>query len=193
MRVLVDMDEIIVDLLTTWIQTINERFGLKLTRNDIRSYKMQDHVPSEYGQAVENLITEPGFFGKLNPLPGAIESIRILQNLKDIDLKICTHPAGKYSAFDKYEWCHKYLGLNHHNVIMTTEKHFQDADIIVDDSPKVLNNRRRYKPETKCISIEYPYNKDIDGVIYVGTWQNTKSAWSNIVDIIKNMMPITRY
>lgn len=181
MEIFVDMDAILVDLLGAWLSDYNESSGNGITIADIRTWNMHEHVPC--GKEIYKIIGEPGYFDKLQPLPGAVEGFKALQDLGH-DVKVLTSPFNPDSARAKLEWCERHLGLRYDHVILAHDKHLlaQEGRVLFDDRLTTLG--KWWNQGGAAYAIRYPYNEGSSVVGYVGDYTDTKSAWDQFVRLM---------
>jgi 5'(3')-deoxyribonucleotidase len=79
----------------------------------------------------------PGLFGRMQPMPGAIEAVRKLNEIYDCYI-LSTAPWGNPSAWsDKVIWITRYLDdIFHKKMVITHCKHLCMGDILIDDRDK---------------------------------------------------------
>jgi 5'(3')-deoxyribonucleotidase len=79
----------------------------------------------------------PGLFGRMQPMPGAIEAVRKLNEIYDCYI-LSTAPWGNPSAWsDKVIWITRYLDdVFHKKMVITHCKHLCKGDILIDDRDK---------------------------------------------------------
>ncbi|XP_074245058.1 5'(3')-deoxyribonucleotidase, cytosolic type isoform X1 [Saimiri boliviensis] len=100
-RVLVDMDGVLADFETGLLRGFRDRFPREphvpleqrrgfLAREQYRALRpdLADKVASVY--------EAPGFFLDLEPIPGALDAVREMNDLPDTEVFICTSPLLKY-------------------------------------------------------------------------------------------------
>lgn len=79
----------------------------------------------------------PGLFGRMQPMSGAIEAVRKLNEIYDCYI-LSTAPWGNPSAWsDKVIWITRYLDdVFHKKMVITHCKHLCKGDILIDDRDK---------------------------------------------------------
>lgn len=179
-RILVDMDQILVNLNDTWLKVHNEENDESVTIEDITTWEMENHVNT--GKGIYKIIERPGFFDDLPPLPGAVEGFKALRN-SGHEVVVCTSPASDDSARAKYAWCKRHLGLDRRDVFIMHKKYWLagTCDVLIDDKP---DNILRWSRAGKvAMSIAYPYNEDVAEYcsVYAEGYKDTEAAWKELV------------
>ena len=79
----------------------------------------------------------PGLFGQMQPMPGALEAVRKLNERYECYI-LSTAPWGNPSAWsDKVIWITRYLDdVFHKKMVITHCKHLCKGDILIDDRDK---------------------------------------------------------
>jgi 5'(3')-deoxyribonucleotidase len=121
--VYIDMDGVIVDF---------ESGIEKLKKEDLILYK-------------ENYSKAPYIFSKMLPIPGAIDAVKKLS--EKFDVYILSSPGwGNASAWsDKYEWINKYLPEMRKRLILSSQKHLNCGDYLIDD--RLANGSEKFTGE----------------------------------------------
>lgn len=190
-RILIDMDEIIVDCLGGMLRHYNADNNTKHTKEDIKEWPFESNF-----QGADNCLKHDGFFTQLNPLEGAIEGMRLLNDFAheyNHELLICSSPSkNPNSAAEKLRWISMYLPFfNERNYILTKHKHTIQADIFIDDSPYNLYMYGKHWPQAHLITIEYEYNKGLgDSVFSIPSYMDTDTAWIILVRYVKSVLKI---
>jgi 5'-nucleotidase len=187
MRILVDLDSIVADFMggiwpEYWRQTGHQEIGTK----DVKTWDWQGIPGSEL---IRPIFTAPGFFAGLQPMPGAISALKMLQALGNEVFIVSAH-CTDLSAAEKIGWCTKHLPfIDKENVVITKSKHIFRADVIIDDMP---GNCEKFKAENShgiALTIAYPYN---DHPVYDSRfhdWEDSAVAWFAIVVRIVQFCP----
>ena len=111
----IDMDDVLVDFKT----------GIDAC---------EDQVKGEYEGRFDEV---PHIFGKMRPMPDAIESFNLLAEYYDVFI-LSTSPWENPSAWhDKVIWVQKYLGKSaYKRLILTHYKNLNKGDYLIDDRTK---------------------------------------------------------
>jgi 5'(3')-deoxyribonucleotidase len=118
-RLFFDMDNVLVDF-QSGLDKIDEE-----TKNQYRARWSGDK---------DRLDEIPGLFGKMDPMPGAIEAVRTLAEEYDVFI-LSTAPWRNPSAWsDKVTWVTKYFDdVFHKRMIITHRKDLVEGDYLIDD------------------------------------------------------------
>ncbi len=179
------MDGILVNLSDEWFHQYNIAWNDDLTMERVTEWDTHKFVKPECGLKVYDILERPGFFRSLPPLDGALDGIRALE-AHGHSVTICTAPSGPQSAAEKIQWVQEHLGWDHRRMILTHNKSWIEADILIDDGP---SNLRKWVPRRPALAIGYPYNHGIEGVWYAGMYYDPRAAWDRIVDICNRRTP----
>jgi len=161
MRILVDQDGVIANFEDGLIRGLMDRNITPIPLKERRNFKAKDDYPYELSQTINEIITSPGFYRNLNPLEGAIQSLKELASLGH-EVFVCTSPLGTYDncVLEKYHWVEKHIGGNWINrLILTKDKTLINGDILIDDNPLIKGVA---KPSWKQVIYDQPYNKHIE-------------------------------
>lgn len=186
LRILVDLDGIIVNMLSTWLDIYNDRYKDNLTVDQITDWNTHLFAKKDVSKKeFYAIIKEPEFFMKPSPYAGAVSAVKELR--KNYNVCIATSPAGNYSAKDKLDWVKKYLDMGHDEVIITAEKDRISADLLIDDKPKTI--KKWVGSGRRAMTIAHPYNKEIKGYVhcYANSYKDTDNAWAEILESIRQL------
>nr|WP_235885727.1 5'(3')-deoxyribonucleotidase [Paenibacillus cymbidii] len=168
---LVDMDSVIVDLMSEWHRRYNERYHDTLSVAKLRSWDSEIYVKPECGVKIYDFLDEPGLFLELQPLPGAIDALRRLKRSHDV---VIVTSSRTYAYTDKELWVERHLPfIGKRNLIYSHRKELICGDLLFDDAPPNLEAFRG--SGRLAVAMDYPYNRDVD-VPRVSDWQEFEQA-----------------
>lgn len=196
MRILIDMDGIIVDLLGKWLDCYNHDFNDCLSVDMVDSWHIAECIkPQCSPEKMMSYIHRPGFFSDLKPLPGAIDGVKAIMALGH-DVKFATAPCNADSAKCKIAWLDYHFngsGLTGLDSFICQDKHWIDADLLIDDKPETL--ARWDVKGCLTATIEYPYNAHLLVDCMASSCTDTEAAWEQLVafvERVENVIPIRR-
>lgn len=183
LRVVCDLDNIIINLMDPWLSWYNETWKDNKTLEDLKVYSAHEWELKEgCGDRIFEFFEDMERYRNLPPLPGAVEGLKEIHNAGH-EIIISTAVAGE-SASAKFFWCRKYLPFVPMNHIMVGgRKDVIKGDILIDDAPKNLTAYQKAWPTAKLFSIEYPFNLHLMEEVHLMAkcYRNTQAAWESIV------------
>lgn len=139
-KIIVDMDEVLVDLSEGVRQRVNKDFNKNFPVDFNKSYWWEDYgVERNYFQ---DLLDEENFFYDIIPVEGAVETLTKLHE-EGYDIHILTFPQhNRFCFYDKIRWIKKYLPFINIETNFHTSGNkgmFATKDrILIDDNEKYL-------------------------------------------------------
>lgn len=133
----IDMDNVIADIETNWINLYEKEFGVRVKKEDLLGKPEDDAFPDPV--AARSLLHKPGFFRFAPVMSGAQEALKELQ--EDFDIFIVS-AAMEFptSLFEKYEWLNEHFPfISWKNIIFCGDKSVIDTDFLIDDHLKNLD------------------------------------------------------
>lgn len=179
MRILVDMDDVLEQLVPGWVAYINERFGTQTRAEDVRDWNMALAFPTLTHEQVYSAVLDDALWDYVKPMPGADEALRSLM-AEGHEIYVVT--ATQYQTlqakmervlfryFPYIDWAH---------VIITQNKHMIDGDVLIDDGPHNLTGGR-YRKLLFSAGHNRFFDESTVGAIRVNGWQE-------IVPLIRRM------
>jgi len=122
--------------------------------------RLSEKIKQEYDGCLDDV---PGIFSLMDPLPGAIESVKILSEYFDLYV-LSTAPWKNPSAWtDKVKWVQKYFGEDqeghfYKRLIISHHKNLNIGDYLIDDREK--NGAKEFRGEL----IQFGSEKYIDWI-----------------------------
>jgi 5'(3')-deoxyribonucleotidase len=133
-RIALDMDEVMADTLTAWLEHFNRDVGTHITKEDLRGRKIYELIGPERSVAARAILDHPDFFIGLPLMEG---SQKVVQRLTEkyqvfITSAAMEHPS---SLPAKYVWLKKHFPfIPDTNIVFCGDKSIIRADFMIDDS-----------------------------------------------------------
>ncbi len=179
LTILVDMDDTIEQLLKAWLKCLNDKYGRSVKCEDVIDWDITRVYPGLTRDQVYEEINLPGFWGKVEPVPGAVEALR---HFIDAGHRVFIVTATPYKSVPEKmdDLLFRYFPfLSWENVIITSSKQLIKGDVLIDDGVHNLEDG-----DFEKILITAPYNKDYDaeanGMHRVSTWKEIEAIAENL-------------
>lgn len=154
LKILIDLDDTIEDLLDKWVAYLNETYGLDKTTEGMTEWDMCKLFTELSPDQVYEPLRQRQFWKRVKPLPGAIENMKKLQN-DGHELYIVTASAPDTIGIKYEEVISRYFSIvSWKNIIVAYDKSMVYGDVIIDDYVKNLNGDRALK-----ILMDMPHNQ----------------------------------
>jgi 5'(3')-deoxyribonucleotidase len=177
MRIFVDMDDILVNLLDEWLIYLNNYKGVTpRTEEDITQWNMRIAYPTLTDSELYGCLSDPDFWERVQPVPGAYKNLkRLKDDGHEIYVSTSSYPL---SFWVKTEHClFKHFDfLTPKNVICINNKSLLDGDVMYDDYHENLRKFKGIK-----ILRNKPYNINVD-TPYVDFRIDTWEEFYNIIN-----------
>jgi 5'-nucleotidase len=186
LRIITDLDGIVVNHTKLWFFLYNADFHDNLVDGDIKDWDTSKFVKLECGKKIFDYLAIPGFFENLEPHRGAIDALVKLQQ-RGHEVVICTATEVPEAAKGKMIWVKKHLPfISKNNFIITSGKHHVQGDVLIDDGPHNAETYRQAHPGAIILGIKYPYNEKCTAYDFnAPDWRDTQYAWNQILKVIK--------
>lgn len=170
LKLLIDLDGVVVDLHSIWLRIYNEEWGDSLSPDAVTTWDTVDLVKPACGVKVYDILLRPGIFAECKPIDGAIQGLKWLVEQGHEVLVVSTPPVGSKTApSEKIEWVERYLPfLPGGSVILTAHKDLLEADALIEDSP--ANLAAWMKRGKLGVVFSRPWNRDVHGCVRLLSW-----------------------
>ena len=188
LRILVDLDCIVVDTIPSWLDRIHQRTGVRACLRDITSWDLAACYPltTVSREDIFSVINEPGFTADLPPMPGALEN---LKKLHDAGHKIylVTARFGTNNMPETITWVKKHLPWfdAEKRLCFLHDKSLINADILIDDRAETLTAYRAAHLHARLLAISYPYNKNVPYGTYCVAYN--AEAWPQLYGAVERL------
>ena len=174
--ILVDQDGVLANyharFLHVWRAEHPEKVWIPL--EDSLEHDVEKNYPPAYRDLIDEITVRKGFFGSLEPMPGAKDALEALLAMWH-DVRICTAPKRDHTFCvpEKLAWIDQHLGRKWtERTIITRDKTLVQGDFLIDDKPRVAGV---CKPSWEQIFYDQPYNR---------AWSNRRLTWVNYKEVI---------
>lgn len=175
----IDFDSVLNKLLESWIEYLNNCYGLRKTIQDIKHWDMSKNYPELLEHEIYSPLYDPIFWSGV-PLADNAKSVIKEMKKEGYTPIIVTDTSYKIIYF-KWENCLlRKLGdiISVKDVIVTSQKFLIKCDYIIDDNPDNLKNN-----DATRILIGYPYNRNASENTFDYRCDNIKDAWECILKL----------
>jgi len=162
LRILLDMDGVLCNMLPVLLQRLNEKYNTTVAVEDICEWDIHKFFPELTAEQVYAPFAEPGFFNlDFEPVEGALEGVSTLKDLGHEIVIVTSCGAGKLR--DKELWFKRVFGkamsVKDVKFVGTRHKYLVQGDVLVDDHVDNLEAYKQHHPEAETICFDHPYNK----------------------------------
>lgn len=157
MRILVDLDDTVVDMMTKACYYMRKIYGSNVRIGDLKQWDLPDI------EMWRSIWKHPGFFADLPWMRDAKWALTMLAD-QGHELVIVSSPVVWPSCPSKMQWCHTHLRIpgiiqSMNQVMLSSGKHRVMGDVIIDDNPAYLEH-----PTATPICFARPWNRDYQGI-----------------------------
>jgi 5'-nucleotidase len=171
LRIAIDMDEVMADSLSRHLKLYNDEFGTGLCKQDLQGRPLHLAVPEAHRRRIDEIALSDGFFWDLDVMPGCQEVMRELT--KRYDVFIVTAAMEFPNSFlPKHAWLQEHFPfLDIRNVVYCGDKSIVDADIMIDDRVRNLEQFEGMK-----ILFSAPHNMNERRFLRVNSWAEVRQV-----------------
>jgi 5'(3')-deoxyribonucleotidase len=166
MKIAIDMDEVIADPISKFIQLYNRDFDVPLDLVLDPGKEVHQHVPADVNRRWYEYINEKGFFRDLPVIPGSIEAIQKLQEHHEVYIATAAMEF-RNSLEDKFDWLQDHFPFIPWTNIIFCGNKVLDVDVLIDDR---IKNFSDFKGRPLLFSS--PHNMLITDYERVDTWDD---------------------
>lgn len=159
------MDGILTDTLPVWLDRIYYHTGIRAVPADITRWNLNENPPLTLlkPNQIFDVLNEKDFTLGIPQMPDACEFLKKLHD-KGHELSIVTARYGTNCMPETLTWLQEmmpWLKIDK-KVWFIHDKHRITGDVLIDDKAENLKLYRQHFPEAKLVTIDYPYNRDIE-------------------------------
>ena len=136
-----DMDGVLADLHTEWLNRYNRDYGDNLKPSDILSWDIHKYVKVQCGNRIYGYLDDIDLYDNVQPLPGAREITEHLVDAGHTLLVVTMAYHNPNMIASKVKWLKAHVPAIHKDFfIFCNAKGFIRADMMVDDNPAFLKD-----------------------------------------------------
>ena len=179
MRIGIDLDDTINNLVDVWLEEYNRDYNDTLKIEDITFWDFAKYVKCE--NKIYDYLNNGKLFKKVSIKNGVYDSLLKLSKDNELFIVTANFNYGKETCDDKVNFVRKYLPfINVNNIIFISHKYLLNLDLLIDDGIHNLENFKGIK-----VLFERPWNTSWNSYNYkINKWDD------NIVDIINNLKKV---
>lgn len=179
MRILIDMDDTIEQLLVAWLKRVNEKYGRNVCYEDITQWDVSAAYPGLTHDQVYNEILEDDFWQEVRPIPDAPEVMeRLMQQGHELYIVTAT-PYESVVGKMEHVLFRYFPFISWNQVIITANKQLLKADVMIDDGIHNLAGGDYIK-----LLVDAPYNRaynaEANGMIRVHSWKEIETILAEL-------------
>lgn len=173
LRIAIDQDQVLADLLGEWLRRYNNDYNDNLTKEQITYWNWHDLVKPECGRKIYNYLDDPDLFRSLPVIEGAREVVKALSQVADVF--VVTSPWNINNVIPKYKWLKEHFPfLNEKNFVFTRNKGIVNADFMIDDKPSNFDDFMGIP-----LLFDAPHNRGEKRFMRVCNWKDVKIFFDN--------------
>lgn len=131
------MDDVIADLLTSWIEVVNFCENENVKVQDVTSWDIENYF--NCGKKVFEYLSYD-LYRNLKPMKGSQDGVRLLQEKYDIYI-VTVSTTHKESIMAKIEWLEEHFPfIKKEKIVLLGDKSIVQGDIMIDDSIRNLES-----------------------------------------------------
>ena len=165
MKILCDIDDTILDLISVWLEVYNADYNDNLTKDDLTDWNIAEFVKPECGTKIFNYLDDPNLdlYYAIDPATNSLEVINALKKEKNRVIY-----ATRLDPFQrKYKWLLKHGFLTDtRDYVLAEDKQLIKSDIMIDDRWDYINNYNGIFG----ILMNQPHNKKYDYPLRAYNW-----------------------
>jgi 5'(3')-deoxyribonucleotidase len=171
-RIAIDMDEVVADTMSRYLDLYNADFGFDLTRDHFHGRRVFEVIDPAHIARARAYFEREDFFAEIPVMPGSQEVIREL--CEHYEIFITTAAMDVPCSFSaKYQWLQRHFPfVPPKRIVFCGDKSIIAADFMLDDDPKHF---RRFGGEG--IIYTAPHNVHETRFRRVDTWHDVRNLF----------------
>lgn len=164
MNILVDIDDVCCDLLSTWLTYYNKDYDDNLTKEQITDWDTSKFVKPECGVKIFKYLENPSLYDNCKPIPDSLEGISLLREMGRV---IFVTASTNGASGRKFRWLnHNGFDVNFSDYVEAVDKTLIIGNIMIDDN---YENIRRFSGAG--FLFRQPHNKKYFHPLEIKNWR----------------------
>lgn len=183
LTILVDMDDVLINLLSAWVGALNEKYCTSVNYEDVSDWDLGRYFPMLLEEEIEAVLSVPSFWNHVNPKAGAVAYIEKLKSEgHSIFVVTSSHYTTIYPKMKSVLFRY-FPSLTWDDVIVTSHKQMISGDVLIDDGAHNLIGGNYVK-----ILMDMPHNHSFDtekyGMVRAKDW---KEVYDEVCKLSEDM------
>lgn len=178
MRVAIDVDDVVLELMDSWLEVYNEKTGTAFSKDQMLNWDLTKNGLDTTAYDILSQHAEK-IYSRVYPIEGAQQAVRLIHNsgyeVVYITAAVAKTLDAKVDALERFGFLRKGRTIDD-RLIVTGRKNLIDADILIDDKPE---NIIRWPYPRKGILFTQPWN---DRVTLLPERAVRCSGWTEVLE-----------
>lgn len=159
-RVGVDVDGVLLDLLTPLYEFANKRFNTAYRQEDLSTWSIEEHLLIDDATAFwDDFAAETRGHGALQPLPGAVDGMRRLGDVADVYIVTSYLTNSATWVHDRDAWLARHFGISRKSIVHTHAKHVFSGAMLIDDKADNVRDWVAEHERGRGVLWAHPFNR----------------------------------
>lgn len=180
-RVLCDVDGVLADFLTEFLEFGNTLTGVRYKKEDIKKWDIFSYFDEENCKKCIKHLSDPGFAARLKVYPGAKPALKAIKELADLFIVTVPVYTSLTWVYERTGWLKEHFGIESKHIVYTASKELVSGDIFIDDRPEHTSAWKEHNPNGIAVLWSQEYNKQHDN-----TCDYRINDWNKLIQIVKN-------
>jgi len=179
MKLGVDIDNVLCELNPPVIARVNEKYGTKLTKNDIKEWFWHFDLNGHHIEGAEEIreaLDDYDFVVGLPPVKGSVNAIKVLSNWDNHITFITSRPPTRRKSTT--DWIEKHFGNKIKIRFAEADKNGYEMDVLIDDAAHHIESFAKH--EKLAVLFDQPWNQELDCVgnmVRMFSWKDILQNW----------------
>lgn len=167
MKIGVDIDDVLLDTLESWLGAFNHLTGCNLRKFEVKDWDITKFIPPRYHNYIYGILFMPSIWKDVEPIKGAQRALEKLNEEHDVYIISASSVYTVLSKWEKFEELFPFINIEK-QVILCSDKKLINVDVMIDDKYENLKKGD--------IVFTQPYNEQFDnekdGIIRCDDWKD---------------------